>query len=152
GLFSAVVTSFVGQSSTQLQPDSNAYVANALFHLVKSNGSVDALPAPPSLDAALTSTVLWVNALWFTSLLLSLAVAFLCILAKQWIGEYVVHTTSSSNNAHHWSRRRAFYFRGLKAWGLPGFLSFLPALLHISLFLFIAGLCLSIWAVSRTVA
>ncbi|KZV83579.1 hypothetical protein EXIGLDRAFT_655909, partial [Exidia glandulosa HHB12029] len=152
GLFSAVVTSFVGQSNTQLQPDSNAYVANALFHLVKSNGSVDTLPAPPSLDAAPTSTVVWVNALWFTSLLLSLAVAFLCILAKQWIGEYIVRTTALSNNALDWSRRRTFYFRGLNAWGLPAFLSFLPVLLHISLFLFIAGLCLSMWAVSRTIA
>ncbi|KZW02449.1 hypothetical protein EXIGLDRAFT_637456, partial [Exidia glandulosa HHB12029] len=92
GLFSAVATAFVIESYKLLQPDYGEYIAETLFKaLSEYNSSVlldarlalsapsDFTPSPPSR---------WLNGLWFTSLVLSLVVAFLCILLKQWIEEY----------------------------------------------------------------
>ncbi|KZW03723.1 hypothetical protein EXIGLDRAFT_599714, partial [Exidia glandulosa HHB12029] len=89
GLFSAVATAFVIESYLLLQPDNAAYTAAALYILVAaSNHSTGmTLPPPPDLSFA-SSLTRWVNGLWFTSILLSLAVALLSILVKQWITEY----------------------------------------------------------------
>ncbi|KZV86741.1 hypothetical protein EXIGLDRAFT_801646, partial [Exidia glandulosa HHB12029] len=88
GLFSAVATAFVIESYQLLQPDSAAYTAAALYILVSatnhSTGIV--LPSPPDLQYA-SSLARWINGLWFTSILLSLIVALLSILVKQWITE-----------------------------------------------------------------
>ncbi|KZV95235.1 hypothetical protein EXIGLDRAFT_644410, partial [Exidia glandulosa HHB12029] len=85
GLFSAVATAFVIESYQLLQPDSAAYTAAALYILVSatnhSTGIV--LPSPPDLQYA-SSLARWINGLWFTSILLSLIVALLSILVKQW--------------------------------------------------------------------
>ncbi|KZV88747.1 hypothetical protein EXIGLDRAFT_650842, partial [Exidia glandulosa HHB12029] len=93
GLFSAVATAFVIQSYQLLQPDSFAYAANALYILaVASDYSTGiSLPPPPAL-AYKSSLSRWINGLWFTSILLSLAVAFLSILVKQWITGYRART------------------------------------------------------------
>ncbi|KZV82234.1 hypothetical protein EXIGLDRAFT_811568, partial [Exidia glandulosa HHB12029] len=93
GLFSAAVTSFVIASTDDLKPDPNAYVANVLFAMLNStNGNTSAylpIPPPPSLDSAAPSSLSRaVNGLWYTSLFISLAVALLCILVKQWLDEY----------------------------------------------------------------
>ncbi|KZW00721.1 hypothetical protein EXIGLDRAFT_639134, partial [Exidia glandulosa HHB12029] len=91
GLFSAVATAFVVESYQQLDtPSHDAYVATALYLLVAaSNVSVGiTLPPPPVLQASAPELARWINGLWFTSLLLSLSVALLSILVKQWIGEY----------------------------------------------------------------
>ncbi|KZV83247.1 hypothetical protein EXIGLDRAFT_625960, partial [Exidia glandulosa HHB12029] len=89
GLFSAVVTSFVVESYQFLQPDLQEYIANALYVEFLSRGgnaSTPTLRAPSDFTASTPSR--WINALWFTSLLLALSVALLCILVKQWLEEY----------------------------------------------------------------
>ncbi|KZV98415.1 hypothetical protein EXIGLDRAFT_607036, partial [Exidia glandulosa HHB12029] len=90
GLFSAVATAFVVESYKLLQLDTSAYTANALYALLNHTvpSSAVLLPPPPDLDASPSTAARWINGLWFTSLALSLAVALLCILVKQWIGEY----------------------------------------------------------------
>ncbi|KZV86889.1 hypothetical protein EXIGLDRAFT_621335, partial [Exidia glandulosa HHB12029] len=89
GLFSAVATAFVIESYQQLQPDNAAYAATALYILVAASNHSKALDLPPPPDLAYGSSVSrWINGLWFTSILLSLAVALLSILVLQWIGEY----------------------------------------------------------------
>ena len=85
-----------------------------------------------------------INALWFLSLSVSLSAALLAILVKQWLGEYTsrmrmrVHSASQ----RHWAWRHIVYHSGLVRWGMDGFISALPLLLHVSLFLFMAGLVL----------
>ncbi|KZV90705.1 hypothetical protein EXIGLDRAFT_571194, partial [Exidia glandulosa HHB12029] len=99
-----------------------------------------------------SSSARFINGLWFTSLLLSLTAAFLCILVKQWLDEYIARTRASSQNPKHWSRRRAFYFRALDDWGVEVIISALPVLLHASLFLFFAGMTVLLWPLSRVLA
>lgn len=82
----------------------------------------------------------WLNGIWFTSLVLSLIVAFLCILLKQWLEEYNGRILAPFPSVRQWARRRTFYFDGLTDWGVPVFIALLPILLHVALFLFLAGL------------
>ncbi|KZV96968.1 hypothetical protein EXIGLDRAFT_608612, partial [Exidia glandulosa HHB12029] len=92
GLFSAVLTTLLIESYHQLQPDYTEYIATALYTVLAQNTSSGviprgiALPSPQTFTPSTTSV--WVNGLWFTSLMISLSVSLLCILAKQWLKEY----------------------------------------------------------------
>ncbi|KZV87779.1 hypothetical protein EXIGLDRAFT_620265, partial [Exidia glandulosa HHB12029] len=146
GLFSAVATAFVIESYQLLQPDNSAYMATALYILVAaSNHSTGmALPAPPDL-AYKAPISRWINGLWFTSILLALAVALLSILVKQWITEYRARNNASAKSPRDWARRREVYSQALNAWPVAEVVSFLPVLLHLSLFLFFAGTVAFLW-------
>ncbi|KAH7098268.1 hypothetical protein BKA62DRAFT_375160 [Auriculariales sp. MPI-PUGE-AT-0066] len=153
GLFSAVSTTFIIESYSALQPDYNAYTANILFVLATSQSSSSPMPnIPPPDEFTITGATRWTNGLWFTSLVLSLSVALLSILAKQWLDEYRARISGPFQSARYWARRRALFFRGLKAWHLPAFISTLPVLLHISLFLFFGGLVLFLWPLDKAIA
>ncbi|KZV92053.1 hypothetical protein EXIGLDRAFT_647704, partial [Exidia glandulosa HHB12029] len=80
-----------------------------------------------------------VSILWFTSIMLSLSVAFLSILVKQWIGEYRARNLASAKSPRHWAHRHQVYSQALHAWPVGALVSLLPVILHISLFLFFAG-------------
>ncbi len=90
GLFSAVVTTFVAQTSQSLQVDYGQVTATLLIELIDvqrsaSNGSlVNTIPRSDLTFHPSTSDS-WVNGLWFTSLSLSLATALFAVLTKQWI-------------------------------------------------------------------
>ncbi|KAG6862756.1 hypothetical protein C0993_001642, partial [Termitomyces sp. T159_Od127] len=92
-LFSAVVTTFVAQTSQSLQPDNGQIMASLLYEnnqLMRAAGngiSVDTIPKAVLVPGSRThsSTDLWVNGFFFTSLALSLSTALLTVLAKQWI-------------------------------------------------------------------
>ncbi|KZV96608.1 hypothetical protein EXIGLDRAFT_732645 [Exidia glandulosa HHB12029] len=92
GLFSAVATAFIVESYKSLQPDFAEYTARALFILVSAPINASGVDSAPTLPDPTTFIVAtrsrWINGIWFTSLSLSLAVALLCILVKQWIGQY----------------------------------------------------------------
>ncbi len=84
GLFSAVVTTFVSQTSQSLQADYAQVSAALLFEIVLiqravANGSsLDNVPVSflnPYTAFTPATTDVWVNGLWFTSLSLSLATA-----------------------------------------------------------------------------
>ena len=111
GLFSAVVTTFVAQSSQKLDPDYAKIAASLLNELVLLQratraGVTSEIPISQlSFDSeTYRSTDLWVNGLWLTSLTLSLLTALLSVLAKQWI-EVSSHLLPHCTSAH--SLRRA---------------------------------------------
>ena len=80
GLFAAVVTTFVVQSSQALQPDNAEISANLLFEMiaiqraVASGSSVGDIAASELRPGTVTASSLdyWVNRLWYLSLLLGL--------------------------------------------------------------------------------
>ncbi|KZW00725.1 hypothetical protein EXIGLDRAFT_830606 [Exidia glandulosa HHB12029] len=154
GLFSAVATAFVIESYQLLDtPNHDAYVATALYMLVDaSNVSVGiTLPPPPVLQSSAPELARWTNGLWFTSLLLALSVALLSILVKQWIGEYTARNNASSQSPRHWARRHRFYSNALNEWPVAELVSILPLLLHLSLFLFFAGVVAFLWTLDRAI-
>ncbi|KAF8204504.1 hypothetical protein K438DRAFT_563981 [Mycena galopus ATCC 62051] len=156
GLFSAVSTAFVIESYQNLQPDFTEYTANAtLFTAITlAGGSVNVTLPVLQLpqDFAPTEGAQWINALWFTSLALALVVSLLAILAKQWLTEYNSRMLAPVASQRRWVWRHLAYNNGLDTWKLPAFISTLPLILHVSLFLFLAGLVVFLWDLDRVIA
>ncbi|KZV92324.1 hypothetical protein EXIGLDRAFT_718417, partial [Exidia glandulosa HHB12029] len=152
GLFSAVATAFVIESYQLLQPDSAAYAAAALYILVSATNHSTGIVLPPPSDLQYASSLSrWINGLWFTSILLSLIVALLSILVKQWIGEYRARNLASARSPHEWARRREIYAQALMAWPVAELVSLLPVMLHLSLFLFFAGVVAFLWSLDTAI-
>ncbi|KZW00424.1 hypothetical protein EXIGLDRAFT_745670 [Exidia glandulosa HHB12029] len=152
GLFSAVATAFLIESYKLLEPDqSSAYMSTALYLLVtRDNPSTSSmLPPPPALGLAASTMSRAVNWLWFTSLLLALAVALLGILIKQWIVEYNARNAASAESPRHWAIRHQLFFQAMTGWPVADLVSVLPVMLHASLFLFFGGVALFVWDLDR---
>ncbi|KAJ3710818.1 hypothetical protein C8R42DRAFT_563137, partial [Lentinula raphanica] len=144
GLFSAVVTTFVAQTSQALSIDNESLSASYLGEIsaiLRANGNISTISQIPSTGTAFSPATgdIWVNGLWFTSLTIALSVALFAVLAKQWLRQYMSIVTGTSQER---AFIRQFRFDGLKAWKVPAIISILPILLHLSLVLFLIGLVL----------
>lgn len=147
-----MVTAFVIESYQSLQLDNAAYTATALYILVAAGNNPTGISLPPPPDLGFNSSASrWVNGLFFTSILLSLVVAFLSILVKQWITEYRSRNRKSAKSPRDWARRRSLYAEALERWPVADVVSLLPVLLHLSLFLFFVGLVLFLWDLDQAI-
>ncbi|KAH7096484.1 hypothetical protein BKA62DRAFT_833940 [Auriculariales sp. MPI-PUGE-AT-0066] len=141
GLFSAVLTAFLIESTKQLQPDyTKATAVAVLAVLAQLQGTNSSASASVNATFAPDTDARWINGLWFTSLMLALIVSLLAILVKQWLVQYTSLMRSSAGNAKRWACRHFALRNGLSTWGIEPFISWLAVLLHIALFLFFAGL------------
>ncbi|KAE9404454.1 hypothetical protein BT96DRAFT_1072100, partial [Gymnopus androsaceus JB14] len=147
GLFSAIVTSFVIQTSQNLQgPDYSQLTAVMVYNLILvqeslANGSLP-LPTiqnPTDTLASPSVAIVWVNALWFTSLSISLSTALIAVLTKQWLYWYMA---PASGTAQERARLQQFRLSGLENYHVPMIIDLLPITLHISIALFLVGLAL----------
>ena len=86
-----------------------------------------------------TASAIAINALWFSSLICSLAAASISILVKQWLNEYKSGMASVSLEV---ARIRQFRNDGLKKWRVQEIMMLLPILLQGALVLFLIGLIL----------
>ncbi|KAK0217197.1 hypothetical protein IW262DRAFT_1276218, partial [Armillaria fumosa] len=143
-LFSAILTTFVVQTSQSMQPDYNQASAFLFFQILNatmSNGSQFSLPSSPTaFNFSPSRSSEWLNSLWFVSLTLSLITALVAVLVKQWLHQYVAIVSDSS--ARDRARIRHLRYAGLQAWQVPMIIGMLPVLLHVSLALFFAGLAI----------
>ncbi|KAF9071931.1 hypothetical protein BDP27DRAFT_1143083, partial [Rhodocollybia butyracea] len=153
GLFSAVLTTFMAQTSQSLSQDSTQLSASYLSELtmlVRANMNSTAILNIPLTSATFSPAILdlWVNGLWFTSLVISLSVALFAVLAKhgnivfyfiiqQWLRQYMSIITGTPRER---AFIRQFRFDGLEKWRVQPFIGMLPTLLHLALILFLAGL------------
>ncbi|SJL00486.1 uncharacterized protein ARMOST_03799 [Armillaria ostoyae] len=146
GLFSAVVTTFLVQTSQSLQADYAEISANLLFEIINiqraltSGASLDIVaPSPlnPNMPFIATTTSVWVNGLWFTSLTLSLATALVSVLVKQWLHH---HMLLSSGIPRERSLLRQFRYAGLQKWRVLVIIGLLPVLMHTALAIFFVGM------------
>ncbi|KAH0583180.1 hypothetical protein H2248_011062 [Termitomyces sp. 'cryptogamus'] len=155
-LFSAVVTTFVAQTSQTLQPDSAQITAYLLYEnnqLLRAAGNrtiISDVPAAPLAPGSRTHTTIdiCVNGLFFTSLALSLSTALLTVLAKQWIHAY---TSIVPGGARTRALIRHFRFRGLTKWKLSEIIESLPMILHSSVAIFLVGLALYVSQLSSPI-
>ena len=133
------------------QDTSNYYLANIYQTLADPNGtnrSTSPLSPPPPFSPP--NHAVWVNALWFLSLVISLTCALLATLLQQWARRYL-KITHSRYSPHKRARIRAFFSEGVDRCLLPWTVDALPTLLHISLFLFFAGLVVFLCNVNLTI-
>ena len=148
GLFSAVVATFVTQTTPSLQIDNTAVTASLLTELVglqraaSTGGNFSAIPESSlSFGSSVTPTSrdLWLNGLWLVSLALTLMTALITGIIKQWLNYY---TSDVSGSSEYRSCLRQFRHRGLSLWGVSAIIELLPVLMNISLLLFFVGLIL----------
>ncbi|KAH9057254.1 hypothetical protein EDB87DRAFT_1833270 [Lactarius vividus] len=155
GLFSAAVASLISVSIQDIRPNpqdtSNFYLAN-IYHTVsdpnRSNISSSLPTSPPTFSPP--NYAVWVNSLWFMSLVISLTCALLATLLQQWARRYL-KVTQPRYSPHKRARIRAFYFEGVEKFLLPWVIEALPTLLHVSLFLFFAGAVVFLCNVNHTI-
>ncbi|KAK0440174.1 hypothetical protein EV421DRAFT_813983 [Armillaria borealis] len=158
GLFSAVVTTFVVQTSQNLQVDYGQVTATLLFELIDvqraaANGTlVNDVPRSnltPFSDFHPTISDSLVNGLWFTSLSFSLATALFAVLTKQWIHQYIAMPSGTPRDR---CRVRQFRYMGLEQWGVGFIIGLLPLLLSVSLGIFLVGLVLFLVPLQAAIA
>ncbi|TFK95394.1 hypothetical protein BDV98DRAFT_598617 [Pterulicium gracile] len=158
GLFSAVASTLVAQTSTALQPNFGQITAALLMEMIGPQHAMVAgtvvgtiprsilnLSTPPII----TGTDRCINAMWFISLAFGLSSALLSALVKQWIQAYVPPTFGTP---HSQSRVRHFRYMGIKEWHVALITALLPILLHVALFLFSIGLVILLFTLDHVTA
>ncbi|KAI9461309.1 hypothetical protein BJY52DRAFT_220923 [Lactarius psammicola] len=152
GLYSASLTTFLQQSLPNLSPNyaqqsafysqqSVVLLAQISAQLAASGSAVPAtvsLPTPfPDFHAAPSDVR--VNVFWCMSLVFSLTAALAATIVQQWVRDFM-HVFQRYNHPLKCSRVRQFLYDGAKKWYMPVVVDAVPALIHISLFLFFLGL------------
>ena len=127
---------------------SNFYLANTYKATIHPNESSSLPASPPPFTPP--NYAVWVNALWFLSLVISITCALLATLLQQWARRYL-KVTQPRYSPHKRARIRAFFAEGVDKFLLPWAVEVLPTMLHLSLFLFFAGLAVFLWNVNLTI-
>ncbi|KAH8822335.1 hypothetical protein DL96DRAFT_348358 [Flagelloscypha sp. PMI_526] len=156
-LFSAVVTTFLVETSSALLPDHaqiTTYLLTEQIQLLRANGNssiIAGVPSSPYVAGSPTHSRfdIVVNILLFASLSLSLSTALFSVLIKQWLQAY---TAKLSGTAKERALIRNFRFTGLENWKLPEIIAILPLILHTSLWIFAAGLVVFAWTRNHAVS
>jgi hypothetical protein len=130
------------------QDTSNFYLANIYQATINPNSSSSLPASPPPFTPP--NYAIWVNALWFLSLVISITCALLATLLQQWARRYL-KVTQPHYSPHKRARIRAFFAEGVDKFFLPWAVEALPTMLHLSLFLFFAGLALFLWNANLTI-
>ncbi len=156
GVSSAVLTAFNVESYHLLQPEPSDPTLAVLKQIsAQLNGYT---LTPPFLNATNTTgfaqvpfqapaSAVWLNSLWFSSLVFSFAAALLALFVKQWIYEAMVGGTSRES-----ARLRQYRFNGLLKWRVGTVVVALPILLQLASVLFLAGLLVLLWTLHTIVA
>lgn len=152
GLFAVVLVTFLLISYPLLQPDVGDKTNQLLTQITQQlppNGTqqfplsrADESNDPPFRPR---NYALRVNAMWLTSLSVSLACALWATLVQQWARSfYLAADTQVDESVPHTLFQRARIYKyfsvGVKMSAFPAAVEILPGLLHISLILFFAGL------------
>lgn len=106
---------------------------------------------PPLAPFQPSSSALRVNAFWFLSLCFGLACALTATLVQQWARTYL-QAIERRPAPQKKARIRAYLYRGLESFGMTTLVDGIPTLMHISVFLFFAGLVDFLFAINRLVA
>jgi hypothetical protein len=135
--------------------DASTYYLAQIYQqqLLQSNGTRISIPSglsDPSQPFTPPTEAVWVNGLWFLSLLISLTCALLATLLQQWARRYLI-VAHPRYRPRRRARIRAFYEQGVKDLRVSWTVEALPTLLHISLFLFFAGLSVFLFGVNHTI-
>ncbi|KAH9900018.1 hypothetical protein C8Q73DRAFT_787848 [Cubamyces lactineus] len=160
GLFSAVLTAFNVESYSELQPQAtdttNALLMQLSLQLTNSSDTSRSSTLLQGFSAGGESppfrapwSAIWINTLWFSSLVCSLSAAFVGMMVKQWLHEAELGLYGTSREV---ARLRQFRHDSLLKWHVDTIVSTLPLLLQLASVLFFAGLLVLLWTLHRAVA
>ena len=151
-MYSASLTAFLQQSVPNLTPNyaqqTAYYSQQSVVLLAQISAQLAAsgspLPATISLPPPLpefrpASSDVRVNVFWFMSLVFSLTAALAATIVQQWVRDYM-HIFLRYNHPLKRARVRQFLYEGAEKWYMSVVVEAVPALVHVSLFLFFIGL------------
>ncbi|KAF8484503.1 hypothetical protein DFH94DRAFT_235514 [Russula ochroleuca] len=156
GLFSAAVAVLLAVTVQDLRPNSqdtsafylgNIYQVLADPNITRASNPSPAKPPPFSRPRY----AIWVNSLWFLSLVMSLSCALWATSLHQWARRYIRLTQPARCSPEKRARMHAFFADGVDKMHIPWAVEGLPTLLHLSLFLFFSGLAIFLYNVDREV-
>ena len=84
------------------------------------------------------------------SLVISLTCAMLATSLQQWARRYTINTHPAGRSLQDAARLRAFFMHGIIKFHIPQTVEALPALIHLSLFTFFAGLLVYLFNINHT--
>ena len=164
GLFSAALTAFVVDSKQNLKSspaDETVYYLrqhstilsqiSIQLSSIAPQVSIPSSPPPPFPVFNPSASDVRVNGFWFMSLVFSLLAALLAILVQQWVRNYM-HVFQRYGDPLKSARLRQYLYEGCEGWYMPRVAEAVPGFLHISLFLFFAGLGDSLLHINTKVA
>ena len=126
----------LGQISQQL----NALSPNGIY-----------IPPTPYPQSSPSLAIILVNCFWLLSLVLSISAALTATLVQQWARRYTqlpqIPTVPSER-----ARVRAYLFLGISRYRMSRAVEAAPVLLHLSVFLFFAGLVIYFFTIFKAVA
>ncbi|KAJ1302796.1 hypothetical protein OPQ81_003103 [Rhizoctonia solani] len=149
-LFSAIVTAFVIESSQNLQPDNAAITATAVLEIATMlrNRTAD-IPTPRSPDEFQPSKGAFiVNFVWFVSLCMSITVALLAGLVKQWCAMLKWDRTAPPYNQ---ARIRQGRLNKIKRLRTELVICALPVIMDAALCLFLLGLLVFLYDLNYSI-
>ncbi|KAI0760437.1 hypothetical protein C8Q74DRAFT_1359163 [Fomes fomentarius] len=161
GLFSAILTAFNVQSYQLLKPDPLDPAVVILQQISRQLTSFSINPAfinsthtaEPLADLQTSfrapRAAVWINTLWFCSLVCSLASASIALIVKQWLHEAVSGLSGTSRES---TRLRQHRLNGLLKWRVGTIVLAPPILLQVALALFLGGMLILLWTLHTTVA
>lgn len=138
------------------QGDLTSQVLLDISLVLRASVQNQAIPPPvlnyttEEFDFTPPNWVVWVNALWFSSLICSLGAAVAVMVVKQWLQFYSIKL--NSGNTHLDALHRQYRYNALKRWKVLAIVSALPLLMHLAVGLFFAGLVIVLWNINMEVA
>jgi len=149
GLFSAITSTFIVQIVPQLQPNPADLTNILLLRILQQNTSFGG--TDPLAPISNTPTgVAGAQSILFVSLSVTLFVAFVAVLGKQWILYYTRVTTWG--NIVDRGKERQVKLAGLQRWGLHLVMESLPVMLQFALLLFGVAIAVYLWDLNVPVA
>ena len=149
GLFSAVTSAFIVQINPELQPNPADLTNALLLRILQQNASFGGTD-PLAPISSVPSSVIGAQSILFASLSITLFVAFVAVLGKQWI-LYYTRVTTWGNIVDRGKERQAKLV-GLHKWGLHLIMDSLPVMLQFALLLFGVALATYLWDLNVSVA
>ncbi|KAI0027396.1 hypothetical protein K488DRAFT_61659, partial [Vararia minispora EC-137] len=154
GLFATTVASFIIAVTPSLAPDSDADTVALLRQISQqlsgTNSTWPSVPLP-SQSFQPSPSLVRINTLWFLTLFLSLSCALAATLVQQWTRLYLADSQPRGS-----PRKRgpihAYLRVGIERFGLADAVDMIVTLLHVSVFLFLAGLLDYSFTIHSTIA
>jgi len=164
GLFSGILAAFALDSKQDLKPspaDEMVYYLrqhstilsqiSVQLSSIAPQVSIPSTPPPPFPVFNPLASDVRINAFWFMALAFSLFAALLAILVQQWVRDYM-HVFQRYGDPLKSARLRQYLYEGCERWHMPSVAEAVPEFLHVSLFLFFAGLGNSLLNINTKVA
>jgi hypothetical protein len=157
GLFSATVGAFIIEFYKKLSPDSGGQTVDLLCEISQQFSDFTNRPAracsPPQTSQSFSpsASIVWVISLWMISLILSLSSALFATLLQQWARRYV-QMPQIPGPPKDRACVRSFLFFGTRKYQMRMSIETAPALLHLSVLFFFAGVVILFYDIHTTVA